>query len=1217
MTSKVMTFRFPQRLAETIVSLAEETGKGKTAIVVDALNRALEIPPEPADPVIEPLKRQISQLAQQVETLSDQLGDIQQQTLDEPDLPDLHRFNSLEHAVDSCREGDDMQVGADALPIMSQTRDASIRGGESGSVSLQGNRAETPIELDTSANSSESSDGENRELLDRIAYQSAVLDQILSASPDLFFVHDRFGRYTYVNPAGARALGFERSYFLGRTIRNLEVAADFLEPFALQYEAVLTTGQPASGEISIPTINGARNYDYILSPVQGTNNTINSVVCIARDITERKQAEAFLRDSEVKYRNLFESANDSIFIVDAITHRFLNVNWNAARRLGYTRQELLKLSIWDIDQSASDARNKSLVRSLLAGGHLILETTFQCRDGTELPVEVSSWVIEYGDRLAFQSFARDISDRKRAEAEIRALNADLEQRVNDRTAQLQQTNIELANEVAERQQAEIALKQAEAKYRGIVENAVIGIFQTTPQGRYLSVNPTMARIYGYDSPDELMSQLVDIEHQLYVDPNRRIEFMRLMQEHNTVQNFESLVRRRDGSTIWISENVRAVRDEDGQVLFYEGTTLDNTDRKRNEEELQRRWEREQITRAIAQRIHQSLDLEQILNTSVTEVRQFLQVDRVLVYRFESEYIGRVSVESISNECFSILGSQVEDSCFGNDLIERYQQGYVSVIQDVRAEELHPCYANLLNSFHVRANLVVPIVQGDGFWGLLIAHHCTAPRSWALHEIELLKQLSTQLGIATQQAELYQQVSTELHERKLVESSLRDSEDRYRSLITAMAEGVILHQADGQIIACNASAERILGLSEDQLMGRTSIDPRWQTIREDGTPFPGQEHPAMVTLNTGEPQANVVFGVHKPTGELTWIQVNSQPVFNEGEPQPIAAVISFSDITEQKQIETEKRQAEEAIAKREQYLADLVEVQRRLLALKVDCQAPYDEVLEILGNVSGASRVYVFENQLCDDGHVITSQVAEWCADGIQPEIHNPDLQQLALDDCLPRWVTTLKAGHIIAGIVDDFPASESLLLKPQGILSILILPLMVNDEFFGFIGFDNCVDAREWESSEIDLLRAAATAIALWQERIQIEIDLHNSEERYALAASISKTGVWDWNLETDEMYLSSDLKAMLGFTDQEIPNHIDAWLQHVHPDDRDHVMAEATAHLEGRKPYYEVERRMVHKDGSIRWFLVRGVAARDETGKPYCMMGSDTDITHLKETPL
>lgn len=1324
MTSKVMTFRFPQRLAETIVSLAEETGKGKTAIVVDALNRALEIPPEPSDPVIEPLKRQISQLAQQVETLSGQLGDIQQQTLDEPDL---HRFNSPDHEIDSCQGDHDMQLGADALPIMSQKLDASIRGGESGGMNLQSNRAKTSIELDTSANFSDFSTDENRELLDRIEYQSAVLDQILSASPDLFFVHDRFGRYTYVNPAGARALGFERSYFLGRKIRDLEVAADFMEPFALQYEAVLTTGQPANGEISIPTINGARNYDYILSPVQGKDNTINSVVCIARDITERKQAEAFLRDSEVKYRNLFESANDSIFIVDAITHRFLNVNWNAARRLGYTRQELLKLSIWDIDQSASDARNESLVRSLLAGGHLILETTFQCRDGTELPVEVSSWVIEYGDRLAFQSFARDISDRKRAEAEIRALNADLEQRVNDRTAQLQQTNIELANEVAERQQAEVALKQAEAKYRGIVENAVIGIFQTTPQGRYLSVNPTMARIYGYDSPDELMSQLVDIEHQLYVDPNRRIEFMRLMQEHNTVQNFESLVRRRDGSTIWISENVRAVRDENGQVLFYEGTTLDNTDRKRNEEELQRRWELEQITRAIAQRIHQSLDLDQILNTSVTEVRQFLQVDRVLVYRFESEYIGRVSVESISNECFSILGSQVEDSCFGKDFIGRYQQGYISAIQDVRAEELHPCYANLLDSFQVRANLAVPIMQGDGFWGLLIAHHCTAPRSWAPHEIELLKQLSTQLGIATQQAELYQQVSTELHERKLVEASLRKSENRYRSLITAMAEGVILHQADGQIIACNASAERILGLSENQLMGRTSIDPRWQTIREDGTPFPGREHPAMVTLNTGEPQTNVVFGVHKPTGELTWIQVNSQPVFNEGDPQPVAAVVSFSDITEQKKVEaeleereallsavisdapiiiyaldqegrftlldgkgldtidlkpdealgqslfdlyadhpvipkhnrrvlaghdgrwtatlngrtfeviatplrddthkitgligigtdvTEKRQAEEAIAKREQYLADLVEIQRRLLALKVDCQAPYDEVLEILGNVSGASRVYVFENQPCDTGDVITRHVAEWCADGVQPEIHNPALQHVALDDCLPRWVTTLKAGNIITGIVDDFPVSERLLLNPQGILSILILPLMVNDEFFGFIGFDNCVDAREWESSEIDLLRAAATAIALWQERIQVEIDLHNSEERYALAASISKTGVWDWNLETDEIYLSSDLKAMLGFTDQEIPNHIDAWLRHVHPDDRDHVMAEATAHREGRKPYYEVEHRMVHKDGSIRWFLVRGVAVRDETGKPYCMMGSDTDITHLKETP-
>jgi PAS domain S-box-containing protein len=126
----------------------------------------------------------------------------------------------------------------------------------------------------------------------------------------------------------------------------------------------------------------------------------------------------------------------------------------------------------------------------------------------------------------------------------------------------------------------------------------------------------------------------------------------------------------------------------------------------------------------------------------------------------------------------------------------------------------------------------------------------------------------------------------------------------------MAEGVVLQQADGRITACNASAERILGLSVQQMMGRTSIDPCWQTIHEDGTPFPGDDHSSMVTLRTGEPQSNTVMGIHKPDGTLTWILLNSQPLFRPSETKPYGVVTSFSDITKRKQAEVALRQQAE-------------------------------------------------------------------------------------------------------------------------------------------------------------------------------------------------------------------------------------------------------------------------------------------------------------------
>lgn len=135
-------------------------------------------------------------------------------------------------------------------------------------------------------------------------------------------------------------------------------------------------------------------------------------------------------------------------------------------------------------------------------------------------------------------------------------------------------------------QTEVALQAAEAKYRSIFENATEGIFQTSPDGRYISANPALAYLYGYSSPAELIQHLTDIENQLYVQPGRRDEFAKLLQENGAVAEFESEVYRADGSITWIAEKARAVRDQNGNLLYYEGTVEDITVRKQVQEKLQ-------------------------------------------------------------------------------------------------------------------------------------------------------------------------------------------------------------------------------------------------------------------------------------------------------------------------------------------------------------------------------------------------------------------------------------------------------------------------------------------------------------------------------------------------------------------------------------------------------------------------------------------------------
>ncbi|MGQ4647596.1 adenylate/guanylate cyclase domain-containing protein [Lyngbya aestuarii] len=150
---------------------------------------------------------------------------------------------------------------------------------------------------------------------------------------------------------------------------------------------------------------------------------------------------------------------------------------------------------------------------------------------------------------------------------------------------LEAQNRQLQLEIKEKEQAEQSLRQAEKKYRSIFENATEGIFQATPDGKYITANPSLARILGYSSPEELLNEITNIGEQVYVEPMIREDLVALMQRYDTLTEVESRVYRKDGSTIWIAENIDTVRDEDGTLLYYEGTVAEITERRRYETDL--------------------------------------------------------------------------------------------------------------------------------------------------------------------------------------------------------------------------------------------------------------------------------------------------------------------------------------------------------------------------------------------------------------------------------------------------------------------------------------------------------------------------------------------------------------------------------------------------------------------------------------------------------
>lgn len=186
--------------------------------------------------------------------------------------------------------------------------------------------------------------------------------------------------------------------------------------------------------------------------------------------------------------------------------------------------------------------------------------------------------------------------------------------------------------------------------------------------------------------------------------------------------------------------------------------------------------RERLLNKIALRIRESLNLHEILNTTVSQVRQLLKTDRVIIYQFGPDWSGKVEVESVRDKHLSILDKTIQDTCFEGTTLSWDKRGQTRAIDDVYKANLSPCYIQFLERFQVRANLVVPILQGEDLWGLLIAHHCLDRRKWKPSEIDFLEKLATQVAIAINQSTLFQQAQSELARATRAEAELHKAKD---------------------------------------------------------------------------------------------------------------------------------------------------------------------------------------------------------------------------------------------------------------------------------------------------------------------------------------------------------------------------------------------------------------------------------------------------------
>ncbi len=246
-------------------------------------------------------------------------------------------------------------------------------------------------------------------------------------------------------------------------------------------------------------------------------------------------------------------------------------------------------------------------------------------------------------------------------------------------------------------------------------------------------------------------------------------------------------------------------------------------RQKAEIALRQQVERERLMATISQQIRKSLNLREILHTSVNEVQALLQADRVLVYRIWDNGSGSAIAEATAPGCLRILDIVFPEETFPEECRLRYLHGGIYALTDRENGEVLPCLVEFLEQIQVRAKLVVPIIQQDILWGLLIAHQCSQSREWQLWEITLLQQLANQMAIAIQQSEIYQQLQEELRERQQAETALRESEMKFRSLSECSHIGIFLVDSEGKFTYTNPRCQAICGCTFPEALGRGWVD----------------------------------------------------------------------------------------------------------------------------------------------------------------------------------------------------------------------------------------------------------------------------------------------------------------------------------------------------------------------------------------------------------
>jgi PAS domain S-box-containing protein len=449
--------------------------------------------------------------------------------------------------------------------------------------------------------------------------------------------------------------------------------------------------------------------------------------------------------------------------------------------------------------------------------------------------------------------------------------------------------------------------------------------------------------------------------------------------------------------------------------------------------------------------------------------------------------------------------------------------------------------------------------------------------------------------------VWQGVIEDVTARHEAEARQREAEARYRHLVERIPAAVYIDEVDEVATAVYISPqyEPLTGYSPEERLAEPGL---WvQMLHPDDREAVLAESDR--TNASGEP-FDLEYRILTKDGRTVWVHDHASLVEDQaGRPSWQGVLIDI----------TERKLAEEGLTRRDRILEASGFAAERFLNSPswADC---VDDVLERAGEAAAASRAYVFRNEHDVDGELRMTQVFEWTAPGIEATLNGDLTTALPYrEGGFARWERLLGDGRSVSGLVRELPGPERGQLEAQGILSIMVVPIFAGGEWWGFVGYDQCEEEREWQVTEVEALSLVANTLGAAIGRERAMRTLSETEARYqTLIEQIPAVTYMESAVEPGrKLYVSPQVRAILGFEQTEWSH--EGWLRAIHPEDRERVLAEDLRTAESGEPFSS-EYRMVRPDGQIVWLQDDAVLLRDARGEPLYWQGVRFDVTARKE---